>query len=96
MVVKLQGVKWLCVSSVFRLATALCENLFFLIVTRRDVSVTGRGSREPTPEVEDQQLTSEWWASFVNKDMQFDMHLGGKIVLLSRILKMAESIGDKV
>ena len=62
--------------------------------------MTGRTgkSREATPEVnpEDERLSSEWWAPYVNKDMQFNMHFSGKLVLLAHILKMSESIGDKV
>ena len=54
-------------------------------------------SEAPPPEEEpDTKISDQWWADFVSEEDQYKIELGGKITLLSEILKMCESIGDKV
>ena len=51
----------------------------------------------PPVELEDTRVSSDaWWTDFVSSDDQYKLELSGKLVLLAEILKMSESIGDKV
>ena len=45
---------------------------------------------------EPEKVSSEWWAEFVKSEDQFKTELSGKLLILADILKMCESIGDKV
>lgn len=47
-------------------------------------------------EEEGYRVSSEWWADYVKPSDQFNLEISGKLMLLSEILKMSESIGDKV
>lgn len=37
-----------------------------------------------------------WWSSHLSENDHLNIELGGKIVLLFEILRLAEDIGDKV
>ena len=57
----------------------------------------GRDRSDIPPEEEpDSKISDQWWARYVSEEDQYKVELGGKIMLLSEILKMCESIGDKV
>ena len=43
-----------------------------------------------------EEVSDEWWGSFLSNEDEFCTHLSGKLVLLAEVLKLAESIGDKV
>jgi len=45
---------------------------------------------------EPQKLSEEWWAEYVTSEDQFKTELSGKLMMLTEILQMCESIGDKV
>jgi len=45
---------------------------------------------------EPEKVSAEWWAEYVKSDDQFKTELSGKLLILAEILKMCESIGDKV
>jgi len=45
---------------------------------------------------ETDKVSSEWWAEYVTSEDQFKTELSGKLLILADILKMCESIGDKV
>jgi hypothetical protein len=44
----------------------------------------------------EQVLSTEWWGDKVTKDDHYNLELGGKLILLAEVLKMAAAIGDKV
>ena len=59
----------------------------------------GRDRSDIPPEEEpdtNTKISEQWWANYVSEEDQYKVELGGKILLLSEILKMCESIGDKV
>ena len=41
-------------------------------------------------------VSEEWWGGHVGRKDEYDTLLSGKLVLLAEILKLSESIGDKV
>jgi len=43
-----------------------------------------------------EKVSSEWWAEYVKSEDQYKTELSGKLLILADILKMSESIGDKV
>jgi len=45
---------------------------------------------------EPEKVSAEWWAEYVKAEDQFNTELSGKLLILADILKMCESIGDKV
>ena len=52
---------------------------------------------EAEPEVEEPTVIStEWWAEYLKPDDEYNLEISGKLLLLAEILKMSESIGDKV
>lgn len=51
---------------------------------------------EEKKEEEEQKVSTEWWAEFLNPEDQYKIELSGKITLLAEILKMSEAIGDKM
>ena len=44
----------------------------------------------------DKKVSSEWWAEYVEEQAKRDLTLSGKIMMLAQVLKMCDSIGDKV
>lgn len=64
-------------------------------MVQKRFSVTG-AKEEEEEEEKDKKVSSEWWAEYVTEDDKFNMNLGGKIMLLAEVLKMCDSIGDKV
>ena len=56
----------------------------------------GRDRSELPEEEGNTKISDQWWAEYLSEEDQYKVELGGKITLLSEILKMAESIGDKV
>ena len=66
---------------------------FFVIIP----GTHGRDRKEALPdEPEDNKVSTEWWGDSLSEEDRYKVELGGKIVLLAEILKMCESIGDKV
>ena len=61
-----------------------------------DVCLAGAESEEKVIETESDRVSSEWWGEFVNTEDQFKIELSGKLMMLAEILRMSESIGDKV
>ena len=51
---------------------------------------------EPTVVVENTKVSKEWWAEFLKTEDQYNLEMSGKLLILSEILRMAETIGDKV
>lgn len=41
-------------------------------------------------------VSDQWWADYVREEDKYNHELGGKLVVLAEVLKMSESIGDKV
>ena len=41
-------------------------------------------------------VSTDWWGEYVKPEDKFNTELGGKIMVLAEVLKMCESIGDKV
>ena len=56
----------------------------------------GEDVTEITIDDSSDKVSSEWWADHVNPEDEYKLEISGKLVLLAEILKMAESIGDKV
>jgi len=65
--------------------------LCFLTDTSNDVT----GDTVTVPD-EPEKVSAEWWAEYVTPEDQFKTELSGKLLMLADILKMSESIGDKV
>ena len=54
-------------------------------------------SEEPEEEEEkDKKVSNEWWAEYISEESKRDLTLSGKLMLLAQVLKMCDSIGDKV
>lgn len=37
-----------------------------------------------------------WWSDFISEDMEFEIEMSGKLVLLEKILRHCERVGDKM
>ena len=67
--------------------------LLWSIVVRVIAGTTGEtGTAQETPD----KLSSEWWADYVTFEDEYKLEISGKLQLLAEVLKMSESIGDKV
>jgi len=51
---------------------------------------------EPMVVVENPMVSKEWWAEFLKTEDRYNIEMSGKLLILSEILRMAETIGDKV
>lgn len=40
--------------------------------------------------------STEWWAQYLSEEDRFNIEISGKIQLLAEVLRLSESIGDKV
>ena len=56
----------------------------------------GPSTARDSEDERDKKVSNEWWAEHLTQEDKFRIELGGKLVLLAEILKMSESIGDKV
>jgi len=52
-------------------------------------------SDSPLPD-ENEVVSNDWWGGYVSEEDRYKVELSGKISLLAEILKMCDSIGDKV
>ena len=37
-----------------------------------------------------------WWSEYISEDMEFEIEMSGKLVLLEKILRHCERVGDKM